>query len=276
MDVLTFVTPQPQPDFDLWIKKSYPNIMIENRVVLDDRAVQWYISQPLDKIIIDSIRREFRVDVFYTDRTPIKLFMADMDSTIVHGETLDDMAALVGIGDKIAAITARAMAGELDFEQALLHRISMLKGFSTEIIDKTLHETQINSGAEELLNHLKKKNVFCVLISGGFIQFTSKIAEKLQFNAHFGNELVIHDQTISGDVKRPILDKHFKLQKLHELQNQMGLNPREIVAIGDGANDLPMLNAAGIGVAYHGKPILKDTLINQINYTDLSSLIYII
>ncbi len=276
MHVLTFVTPNPTQDFDLWIKKSHPDIIIDDRTVLDDRAVRWNIQNPLDKNIIDAIRREFRVDVFQTNATAIKLFMADMDSTIVSGETLDDMAKLVGIGDKVADITERAMRGELDFEAAIDERVSLLAGMSTDIIGQALGAMTLNKGAWELLAHLKYKGVYCVLISGGFTQFTSAVANDLGFDVHFGNELIIKGDVLTGEVQRPILDKNFKLQKLSDLKSQMQLIDDEIMAIGDGANDLPMLSNAGVGVAYHGKPILKNAMVNRIEYTDLSSLIYVV
>lgn len=277
MHVLTFVTPNPQPDFDLWIKKSYPDIEIEERELIDDRAVNWFIASPLSKEICDSIRREFRVDIFQQDtgHRHKKLFLADMDSTIVTGETLDDMATKIGIGEKVTEITTRAMRGELDFEEALTKRVSLLKGQSSDIIDDLLGEIKLNTGAEKLLKHLKSNDVYCVLISGGFTQFTSAVADQLGFDAHFGNELIIDGDQFTGDVKRPILDKNFKKQKLDELSNQMHLKPHEILAVGDGANDLPMLQAAGMGIGYYPKPLLQDALINQIEYTDLSSLIYV-
>jgi phosphoserine phosphatase len=277
MHVLTFVTPKPQKDFDLWIKKSHPDIPIEDREVIDDRAVNWFVQEALPKDGCDAIRQEFRVDVFQQkmDQREKKLFLADMDSTIVAGETLDDMAFKAGLGDKIAAITDRAMRGELDFEQALKTRVGMLAGLSTDIIEETLNELIINSGADQLLTHLKSKEVYCVLISGGFTQFTSVVADRLGFDAHFGNELIIEDSVLTGNVKLPILDKNFKRQKLDDLAKQMDLRPHETMAIGDGANDLPMLKAAGFGVGYYPKPLLKDTLINRIEHTDLSSLIYV-
>jgi len=278
MTYLTFVTPKPEKDFDLWIKNSNPQIKIEDRTVFDTRAVRWRVKAPLDKAQIDLIRQAFKVDVFQTETndTPIKLFLADMDSTIIDGETLDDMAALAGIGDQVANITARAMAGEIDFEGALRERVALLKGHSSQIIDTALAAMILNKGAEPLLTHLKNKGVTCILVSGGFTQFTGKVAQDLGFDDHFGNRLIVEDDVLTGAVGSPILDKNFKAEKLQELQNVMNLKPAEIMAVGDGANDLPMLQAAGIGVAYHGKPILQKTLINQITMTDLSSLKYLV
>lgn len=276
MPILTFVTPNPTQDFDLWIKKSHPDIAIADRVVIDDRAVQWRIDTPITKETADMIRQEFRIDLFQTTGSAIKLFMADMDSTIVSGETLDDMAAKLGIGDQIAAITARAMRGELDFETALTERIKLIAGMPVSVIDDTLAEMKINKDAKALLSALKAKGVYCVLISGGFTQFTSAISSQLGFDAHFGNELIIADGVLTGDVKRPILDKAFKQAKMAELMAEMNLTADQVMAVGDGANDLPMLNHAGAGVGYYPKPLLKDALINRIEYTDLSSLIYTI
>lgn len=278
MHVLTFVTPQPTPDFDLWIKKSYPDIQIEDRVVIESgKAVDWFIQNELSKNILDQIRIEFKVDIFQqnVNHRQKKLFLADMDSTIVSGETLDDMADLVGIGDKVAEITARAMRGELDFEEAIDERVGLLRDMPTSVIDKALDEMRLNTGAKELLSYLKSKGVYCVLISGGFTQFTSAVAHDLGFDAHFGNELIIENNILMGRVKRPILDKNFKAQKLTELSQSMNLSPHETMALGDGANDLKMLKSAGMGIGYYPKPLLQKTLINRIEYTDLSSLIYV-
>jgi phosphoserine phosphatase len=277
MPILTFVTPAPQKDFDLWIKKSYPDIEIEDRAVIDDHAVRWISLKFLDKAVLDAIRVEFKIDVFQTpDKPNYKLFLADMDSTIVMGETLDDMADMAGIGDKISDITVRAMRGELDFEQALTERVKMLEGMPASLIDRALKGLRLNAGAEKLLTHLKSKGIYCVLISGGFTQFTSHVTKQLGFDAHFGNELIINGDKFAGTVTFPILDKNFKDQKLVELQKSMDLTSDQIIAIGDGANDLPMLQSAGLGVAYHGKPLLRDALINRIDFGDLSSLIYAI
>lgn len=299
MPILTIVTPEPRPDFDLWIKKSHPEIRIEERAVLSQRAVRWEISDNISKENMDQIRKEFRIDLFLTQNEPdIRLFIADMDSTIVSGETLDDMAELVGIGSQVASITERAMQGELDFEAALRERVKMLKGCPASLINKAVNNLKLNNGAVELLSHLKDKNVYCVLISGGFTQFTSVIAEKLGFDAHFGNELLIspkistgelpffgqtgplipnpNDLIIMGEVGTPIIDKQFKRNKLQELQSAMNLQHDQIIAIGDGANDLPMLQSTELGIAYHGKELLKNNLINRIDYTDLSAVTYLV
>ena len=276
--MITLISPDQIKDFDLSIEKSYDFISINDREVIEDsKIVRWHTSNPLSKDQFDQIRKDHQIDIFQTDdRSNIKLFLADMDSTIVKGETLDDMADMIGIGDQISAITARAMRGELDFEDALTERIALLKGQPASLIDRALEEMTLNPGAQQLLTYLKSRGVYCVLISGGFTQFTGQVAKQLGFDAHFGNELVIDNDEFTGQVQYPILDKNFKLLKLQELQNSMDLNPHQIMAVGDGANDLPMLQTAGIGIAYHGKPLLQDTIINQVNYGDLTTLMHLI
>lgn len=277
MHVLTFVTLNRADDFDLPISRSYPEIKITERKILQGGiASDWFVQTPIDKIVLDDICGRFRVDIIQQEVSARskKLFLADMDSTIVAGETLDDMAAFAGIGDKIAAITARAMCGEIDFETALYERVGMLKGLRSDIIDQTLAETRLNDGAQELLAALRRKGVYCVLVSGGFTRFTSAIAAQLGFDAHFGNDLIIENGLLTGEVGRPVLDKDFKRRKMDELCADMNITPHEVVAVGDGANDLPMLTGAGLGVGYYPKPLLRETLVNRIEYTNLSSLIY--
>tara|TARA_B100001750_G_scaffold185399_1_gene154457 strand:+ start:1031 stop:1933 length:903 start_codon:yes stop_codon:yes gene_type:complete len=300
MPILTLVTPEPQPDFDIWVKKSYPDIMIEQREILSDACVRWKIKKSVQKDHMDIIRKSFKIDLFLTpDDTDIKLFVADMDATIVKGETLDDMAEMAGIGAPIASITERAMRGELDFETALLERIKLLQGYPSSLIARALENLAFNKGAEELLIHLKRKGVYCILVSGGFTPFTSFVAEKLGFDAHYGNDFVMGPpptgpekisflgqipplvtdpatSVFTGEVKKPILDKDIKLEKLRQYQADMIITDDQIMCIGDGANDLPMLSAVNLGVAYYGKPLLRDALINRIDYTDLRSLSYLV
>lgn len=279
MQVLTFVTPRNDKSFDDPIRNHYRAITVNERIEAErGRAVQWVVNDAVSKDILDDIRSTFQVDVFQQDldHAPYKLFLADMDSTIVQGETLDDMASKAGIGDQIATITAHAMAGEIDFEGALKERVALLANMPQAILYETLDELQLNEGAERLLSHLKHNNVHCVLISGGFTAFTEKVAEKLGFDRNFGNQLDVQNGLLTGKVHPPILDKAFKRDKLLELVEVMNIESKQTIAIGDGANDLPMLQTAGIGVGYYPKPLLRDQLINRIEYTDLSALMYIL
>lgn len=203
-----------------------------------------------------------------------KLLLADMDSTIVTSETLDELAGRAGIKDKIAEITARAMNGELDFHAALRERVGLLKGLSVSALQETLDETELCKGAEKMIASLKAHGVKCVLVSGGFTFFTGAIAEKTGFHHHHGNELHHDGTALMGTVGEPILDKDSKLAFLKSYAADLGLDLPETAAIGDGANDLPMLAAAGLGIGYRPKPILEENLLNVLKYADLTGVLY--
>lgn len=222
------------------------------------------------------IFNEDKIDIFctHTAGRKKKLLLADMDSTIVTSETLDELAAEAGIKDKIAGITERAMRGELDFHAAIKERVALLKGLSLEALERTLQATKISSGAEELIQTMNQSGFYTVLVSGGFTYFTQEIAKKLAFKAHHGNNLGIDGNRLSGEVIDPILDKDTKLNLLKHYVQELDVDMGDSVAIGDGANDLPMLQAAGLGIGYHPKPILEDNLINCIRHTDLKSVLY--
>lgn len=243
------------------------------------KAVDIPLAQSLTLEQMKSLRAlldEHKIDSICTrtDGRRKKLLMADMDSTIVTSETLDELAAEAGIKDKIAAITERAMRGELDFHEALKKRISLLKGLSAECLQKTLEQTEISSGAAELVATMRQNGGFCALVSGGFTYFTAAIAAQLGFTAHHGNVLNIENGVLAGDVQEPILDKNSKLSFLKLYCEELDIALEDTVAIGDGANDLPMLSAAGLGMGYHPKPLLEETLLNCIRHTDLTSVLY--
>ena len=216
------------------------------------------------------------MDVFCTrtDNRRKKLLIADMDSTIVTSETLDELAAEAGIKDKIAAITERAMRGELDFHAALKERVGLLKGLPSSALEKTLKHTEISEGADQLVKTMRNHGAFCALVSGGFTFFTEAIGAKLGFTVNHGNILDISDAKLTGTVIEPILDKDSKLGFLKKYATKLYIDISDTVAIGDGANDLPMLLAAGLGIGYHPKPLLEESLLNCIRHTDLTSVLY--
>lgn len=203
-----------------------------------------------------------------------KIFVADMDSTIVSGETLDDLAELAGVGEKIAEITARAMNGELPFREALKARMAMLKDLPTSYLDETLAALKFNPGAEVLLATLNANGTYTALVSGGFRFFTEKVSEKLGFVYHQGNILDIENGKLTGKIVDPIVTKDTKLEVLNTLCNERGVSLSDSLTVGDGANDLPMLKAAGLGVAYRAKPVVRAEARAQVTYTDLSTLLY--
>ncbi|MEQ1705993.1 MAG: phosphoserine phosphatase SerB [Rickettsiales bacterium] len=205
-----------------------------------------------------------------------KLLISDMDSTMITVECIDELADFVGKKAEVSLITERAMNGELNFEAALTERVALLAGMPEEVLQECYDErVKMMPGAKELITAFKKKNGHTVLVSGGFTFFTSRVRKELGFDADFANELEIVDGRLTGRVKLPILGKEAKLKTLQESCIKMGISPVEVLAIGDGANDLPMLMAAGLGVAYHAKPIVRTQANAQINHCDLSVLVWI-
>lgn len=207
-----------------------------------------------------------------------RLLVADMDSTILTGESLDELAAHRGLKDKIAAITARAMNGELDFAAAVKERVAMLAGLPESAIDETLAEMTYSDGAASLVATMRHHGAFCVLVSGGFKPFTQRVRETLGFDNDRGNQLEIVDGKLTGVVLEPILDKNAKLEALNEFAAIQGLPLSATMTVGDGANDLMMIEAAceegGLGVAFHAKPSVAAKARYRIDHTDLASLLY--
>jgi len=203
-----------------------------------------------------------------------RLLLADMDSTIVTSETLDELAAFAGLKDEIAVITARAMNGELDFEEALKERVGKLKGLSEETLAQAYADVALTPGAETLVRTMAAEGARCVLISGGFKYFTSRVAARCGFHAEFSNDFIIEAGELTGRVVEPILTKDVKLDTLIRERAESGLADHETLAMGDGANDLPMIQAAGLGIAFHGKPVVAAAAPARIDHGDLTAALY--
>ena len=203
-----------------------------------------------------------------------RLLLADMDATIVTSETLDELAAQAGLKYQVAAITARTMKGELNFQAAIKERVGMLSGLAESALGKTYAKTQISPGAVNLVRTMRAHGAYCVLVSGGFTYFTSRVAKTCGFHENHANRLGMANNALTGEVLEPILGKEAKLTTLQRLTSERGLAIEDTLAVGDGANDLPMLQAAGLGVAYHGKPIVKDAARARIDHTDLRTLLF--
>lgn len=203
-----------------------------------------------------------------------RLLLADMDSTIVTSETLDELAAYAGLKERIAEITRRSMNGELDFRQALVERVGMLKGLPIEALERTWEATEISPGAAMLIATMRALGARCVLVSGGFTFFTGRVAERLGFHEHHSNTLLHEDGALTGRVGEPILDRDAKLATLKRLSAEMGLPLSASLAVGDGANDLAMLGAAGLGVAYRAKPIVAAAARARLDHADLTGLLF--
>lgn len=202
------------------------------------------------------------------------LLVADMDSTIVTTETLDEIAAYAGLKEKIAAITRRSMNGEIDFSQALRERVGMLKGLSLDALEKTWQRTRLTRGARELVATMRAHNAMTALVSGGFTYFTSRVAALVGFDAHRANTLLDDGVVLTGKVAEPILGRDAKLELLRELAAKRGLRMSATLAVGDGANDLAMLLAAGLGVAFHAKPIVTAAARAQVRHGSLRALLF--
>ena len=203
-----------------------------------------------------------------------KLLVADMDSTIVIGETLDELAAHAGLKDKIAAITARAMNGEIDFKGALRERVGLLAGLSEAALEDTYRHIELMPGALELVGTMHAHGAHTVLVSGGFDFFTSRIRARCGFQDDRANRLEIEGGKLTGKVVEPILDRDSKLAHLRGFAAHLGLAAHETLAVGDGANDLDMIRAAGLGVAFHAKPVVAGEARFRVDHTDLTALLY--
>jgi phosphoserine phosphatase len=204
-----------------------------------------------------------------------KLLIADMDSTIVTGETLDELAIFAGVGAEVAAITRLSMNGEIDFTEALRRRVVMLKGLDLGALERTWRGVRLTPGARELIATMRAHGAFTALVSGGFTYFTARVAAQAGFDAHRANRLIDDGRALTGELGEPILDRDAKLTALREFAAAHEFPLSETLAVGDGANDLAMLRAAGIGIAYHAKPIVAGAARVRIDHADLRALLFI-
>ncbi|AZL57890.1 phosphoserine phosphatase SerB [Tabrizicola piscis] len=205
-----------------------------------------------------------------------RLLIADMDSTMIQQECIDELADEAGVGAHVAGITARAMNGEMDFEAALRERVGLLTGLPEAVIGRVLRDRiTLMPGGATLLATMKANGAHTALVSGGFTAFTSAVARQLGFDENHANTLGVEGCTLTGKVAEPILGKEAKLQALQEISARLGITPAEALAVGDGANDLPMLLAAGAGVALHAKPVVQAQCDIRVNHGDLTALLYL-
>ena len=205
-----------------------------------------------------------------------KLLLADMDSTMIGQECIDELADAAGVGEKVADITARAMNGELDFEGALIERVNLLKGVDQGLIGTVLNERiKLARGGKTLVATMKANGAYTALVSGGFVQFTHSVASALGFDEHRANRLLEGAGTLTGDVARPILGKAAKVDALLDLTRKLEITTKDTLAVGDGANDLGMIGMAGMGVALHAKPVVAAAAPVRIDHGDLTALLYL-
>ncbi len=203
-----------------------------------------------------------------------RLLVADMESTVIANEMLDELGELAGKGERIAAVTASAMRGELDFAGSLRSRVAELAGLSTDVLEQARERIKIDPGAASLVATMKAHGAFCALVSGGFSTSVGPIAEQLGFDAWRANTFELADDALTGRVIEPILGRNAKVEALEDYCNQLGLTPADAVGVGDGANDLGLLTAVDLGVAFHAKPAVAEAARYRVDHGDLSTLLY--
>ncbi len=204
-----------------------------------------------------------------------KLLVADMESTIIGEELIDEIADFAGLRERISAVTARAMRGEIEFEGALRERVALLAGLEAKVLDAVLARVTITPGAETAVATMKRFGATCALVSGGFSVFTKRIADRLAFDVEQANTLEISGGRLTGRVAEPILGREAKLAALRRLASERGLDMAETLAVGDGANDLAMIREAGLGVAFRAKPLVATEAKASIVHGDLTALLYL-
>ncbi|MDO6682354.1 MULTISPECIES: phosphoserine phosphatase SerB [unclassified Oceanobacter] len=226
------------------------------------------------------IANELGVDVaFQADdvyRRTRRLVAFDMDSTLIETEVIDELARAAGVGDQVAAITERAMQGELDFKQSFAERMALLKGLDTRVLDGIAERLPITEGAERLIYNLRALGYKTAILSGGFNYFGRYLQQRLGIDYVFANELEIEDGLVTGRVIEPVVDGQRKADLLRELAKKEGIRLEQTIAVGDGANDLPMLSIAGLGIAFRAKPLVRKNARNSISTLGLDGILYLL
>ena len=284
--VLTLVAPTNQPILDGALIHAAASLLpaaaepqwLNDRIAVD---IPFTPQGAIDnRALGDAVRRELGeapVDVF---AQPLahrrkKLFLADMDSTMIGQECIDELADFVGKKAEVAEITERTMRGELVFETSLKARVALLAGLSADVVATVIAQRiMLTPGGTELVRTMRKHGAYTALVSGGFTVFTREIAAKIGFDENRANTLIVDNAKFTGHVTEPILGREAKLETLLELRNKFGLVKEDTMAVGDGANDLSMIGEAGVGVAFHAKPAVAAAAGYRIDHGDLSALLY--
>ncbi|WP_068116303.1 phosphoserine phosphatase SerB [Tropicimonas marinistellae] len=270
-------TPRLDPSFVSALRTAWgggaaralsPGVAVEFPVP-DLPSNRWQVWDDMQRLGIDLV-------VQPADNRRKRMLLADMDSTMIGQECIDELADEAGVGARVKEITARAMNGELDFEGALRERVGLLKGLPETVIGKVLAERiTLTPGGRELIATMKASGGYTALVSGGFTAFTSQVAADLGFDENRANLLLVEDGRLTGEPAEPILGKEAKVAALKEIAARLGISPDDVLAVGDGANDLGMLHLAGTGVALHAKPSVAAECDIRINHGDLTALLFI-
>jgi len=204
-----------------------------------------------------------------------KLLICDMDSTVIDQECIDELGDAFGVGSQIREITSAVVGGNISFSDALRRRMALMKGLDQALLDSVYRDRiTLKTGARTLVQTMRHHGAYCILVSGGFSYFTQRIAERIGFHSHQANELAFENGRLTGEICEPILGRSAKLETLKKLCQQKNLQPRDVLAVGDGANDIKMIEVAGLGVAFHGAPALKERANACIDHGNLTTLLY--
>lgn len=241
-------------------------------IIFEDEDIKGSLNEELKDFLVKN-----ELDFFITDNTNRrkKLIICDMDSTIIEQECINEIADEFGIKEDIQKITDLTMEGNLDFEKSLEQRVILLKGLDVAKL-KNIYDNKISfsPGAKSLVCTMRNNGAYCVLASGGFTFFTEKVSQELGFNEHHGNQLEFLDNKLTGKVLKPVLNTNAKKICLENAVQKLKISIQDTIAVGDGSNDLDMLLAANLGIAYYAKPIVKEKIHYQINYTSLKSVLF--
>jgi len=209
-------------------------------------------------------------------RRALRLMVLDVDRTLVQNEMIDEIADLAGVGPQVAALTEQAMAGELDFEQALRARVALLKGQPEQLLDQAWERLELTPGARTFIATLRHLGFKIAIVSGGFTSITDRLADELQLDYHHANTLQVIDGVLTGEVEGRLVDRSAKAELLREIATAEGLQPRQVVAVGDGANDIDMLDAAGLGIAFNAKKVVGDAADASLNLPFLDAVLFLL
>lgn len=281
MFTITLLTNPETPVLDRVMVESLRNAWGGGEAVWLDPGVAaefTVAAMPANRATVWQDLQSLRIDMAVqpSENRKKRLLIADMDSTMIQQECIDELADEAGVGAHVAQITLRAMNGELEFEAALRERVALLKGLSETVIASVICDRiTLMPGGPVLLATMRVNGAHTALVSGGFTAFTAAIAARLGFDENHANTLLIDGGTLTGQVAEPILGKEAKLQALQQITARLGLTPADAIAVGDGANDLPMLLAAGAGVALHAKPRVQAQCEVRVNHGDLTALLYL-
>ncbi|NOD33078.1 MULTISPECIES: phosphoserine phosphatase SerB [unclassified Ruegeria] len=281
MYVATLLTNPAAPSLDRALPESLRNAWGGGDVIWlsPDEALEFELSDmPDNRWDVWADLQGMGVDLIVqpADGRRKKMLLADMDSTMIQQECIDELADEAGVGDRVKDITARAMNGELDFEGALIERVGLLKDLDESVIGKVLNERiTLMPGGRALLATMRANGAHAALVSGGFTAFTARVAELLGFDENRANTLLAKNGKLTGDVARPILGRQAKIEALEQISARLELSENDVMAVGDGANDLGMLGRAGTGVALHAKPSVAAQCDVRVNHGDLTALLYL-